>query len=124
MPSTLQQILEDVLDNLEDSGDLISTAGGRLDDEDRSAVADHLEVTLARIEETIAHLTVVGEADTREEYDDLELVARQCVALAQETLDPAGRPSSPSDALANNLQTIKHLIERVPGGFRSLAGLE
>ncbi len=124
MPSTLQQILEDVLDNLEDSGDLISTAGGRLDDEDRSAVADHLEVTLARIEETIAHLTVVGEADTREEYDDLELVARQCVALAQEMLDPAGRPSSPSDALANNLQTIKHLIERVPGGFRSLAGLE
>jgi len=123
MPSTLQQILEDVLDNLEDSGDLISTAGGRLDEEDRSAVADHLEVTLARIEETIAHLTVVGEADTREEYDDLELVARQCVALAQETLDPAGRPSSPSDALANNLQTIKFLIKREPGGFRTLAGL-
>jgi len=124
MPSTLQRILEDVLDNLEDSGDLVSTAGGRLDDEDRSTVADHLAVTLARIDETMAHLAVVGEPDTREEYGDLELVAKECVALAQKMLDPAGRPSSPSDAIANNLQTIKYLIERVPGGFRSLAGLE
>jgi hypothetical protein len=123
MPATLQHLLEDVLDNIEDTGDLIAGSGGRLDDEQRLTVADHLSVALGRIEEAIGQLEDSGAPETCDTYDDPELVAGRCAMLARGLFDPAGRPSEHEDAIANTLQTIKHLIERDPGGLRSLVGL-
>lgn len=123
MPSTLQQLLEDVLDNLEDSGDLISSVSGQLDEDERSVVAEHLDVALLRIEEAISQLDAPGGPDVIEPLTDLNGVAEQCTALARELFDPTGRPCLPEEQIAGKLHTIKVLIEQQPGGFRSLAGL-
>lgn len=124
---SLSDTLQDVLDDLEESEDIVDTAPGPLPDPPRSAAAALLTSAISRCNTALATSELSGytgqDENTYPTTASLPGIAGDCTMLASYTKDEEViRPSGWRQRCVNHLVTIKRLIT-MDNGYRDRAGI-
>lgn len=122
MPTPLQQYLQLLEDDLDDSKTTVGTQAGPLPAGDRSIVAADLASAQQHIRDALTAINDTGTADSNNLPTTLPGISVECYALARDAHYESIQTNPNNTAIGNKIKTVNRIID-VANGYKDKAGI-